>query len=360
MGEYDKKIKKNQELYKKRLTLDQINLNIMKEGKKMIKHLNTSCVFILDKKGSARSLSLETFQKKRTLPKNYWVHINLSEKEGNKWLRDKAGLDPEIFRLLSFTKHSRPRSLIEQNHLLLVLRTPNLAPRSEPDDLVFLRLWANESRLITTGTHPAIHFDSLEKQFNNKEGPKNIAELLITILDNVIMSTTNIVNDIEDKVDDLEEAIISKKASLSAYDDLSEILRQVVGIRRYLVPEREAIWNLSHKKARWFDHALEEGISNSFYRIERLIEDLDLQERRVRINQDVLTTEATKKTQKNLYMLSILAGLFLPLSFLASLFGMNVGGIPFSTEKYGLLAIVGLMILVVLICLYFFKKLKWL
>ena len=58
-------------------------------------------------------------------------------------------------------------------------------------------------------------------------------------------------------------------------------------------------------------------------------------------------------------MLSVIAGIFLPLSFLTGIFGMNLGGIPLNESPYGFLAINLIMVLFGLVILFLFKKLKW-
>ena len=61
-----------------------------------------------------------------------------------------------------------------------------------------------------------------------------------------------------------------------------------------------------------------------------------------------------------MYMLSVIATIFLPLSFLASLFGMNVGGIPFAKEPYGLALTVCFIVSIGLLLIYLFKRAHWL
>ena len=90
-----------------------------------------------------------------------------------------------------------------------------------------------------------------------------------------------------------------------------------------------------------------------------IVEDIDLLEKRIRVNQDAISHLEDKQTQRNMYMLSVIAGIFLPLSFLASVFGMNLGGIPLATEGYGFITIVVMMVLIGLIIWYLFKRLKW-
>ena len=77
------------------------------------------------------------------------------------------------------------------------------------------------------------------------------------------------------------------------------------------------------------------------------------------INMDELSNRVREQTQENMYMLSVLAAIFVPLTFITGLFGMNVGGIPLAQSENGLLFMsAGLLFLGILLAIIL-KKLKW-
>jgi len=316
-------------------------------------------ILLLDGNGKAKQITQKALNQWSEQQGTLWVHLNIAHPDALNWLNKKAGLEKWAQEALTNTEESRPRSVIHGDNLLLVLRTLNLTPRSEPDDLVFLRLFATSHRLITVSMHPALDFKEITKSFENNEGPTDINTLLDTILDTSLNLISDTISDLEDNLDDLEEQIIAGKINEHMSADLSEILRKCVVIRRYLSPEREALNALTRQKTNWFNEIMGQSAFDAWHRMERIIEDLDLLHDRTHINQEALTNEANKRSQRNMYMLSVMATLFLPLSFITGLFGMNVGGIPLSSSEMGLMIVTIIILLIGLFMLYIFKKLKW-
>jgi len=315
-------------------------------------------ILLLDGNGKAKQITQKALNQWSEQQGTLWVHLNIAHPDALNWLNKKSGLEKWAQEALTNTEESRPRSVIHGDNLLLVLRTLNLTPRSEPDDLVFLRLFATSHRLITVSMHPALDFKEITKSFENNEGPTDINTLLDTILDTSLNLISDTISDLEDNLDDLEEQIIAGKINEHMSADLSEILRKCVVIRRYLSPEREALNALTRQKTNWFNEIMGQSAFDAWHRMERIIEDLDLLHDRTHINQEALTNEANKRSQRNMYMLSVMATLFLPLSFITGLFGMNVGGIPLSSSEMGLMIVTIIILLIGLFMLYIFKKLK--
>lgn len=315
---------------------------------------------LLDGQGGANILNEEQIKTWQPQEGILWTHLNLSHPKAISFLKKDTMLDSWTKETLMNTNQSRPRSLIHKNGLLLVIRTVNLTPRSEPDDMVFLRLWATKERIITVRVHPAISFKEIMNDFHEHSGPKNTNELIEVILENTLNSTTDTISDLEEYLDEIEEKIISHHISMKLSDELSELMRRLVIMHRFLMPEREALDTLSRHPLPWFDKTMSHITKDSFHRMQRIVEDISLLKERIRINQDAINQYDVKQSQKNMYMLSVIATIFLPLSFLTGLFGMNVGGIPFSEEPYGLAITVGFITFIGGVLAYLFKRVGWL
>lgn len=315
---------------------------------------------LLDKHGGAQQLSQNEINYWHPDDGILWVHLNLTEPQAIQWILNDNYLNSWAKETLTDISESRPRATIHEDALLLVIRTINLTPRSEPDDMVFLRIFATQNRLISVRLNPALSFKDIKDTFNLKSGPKSVCELIEIILENTLDATVSAVSDIIEQVDEIEEEIIFHKIRPTLYDDLSELMRRVVIMHRFLAPERDALDTLTRRNLPWFDKNFERSTKDAFHRIQRIIEDIALLRERIRINQEALNQHSTKQSQKNMYMLSVIATIFLPLSFLTGLFGMNVGGIPFSQEPYGLAITVSFIALIGVLLAYLFKRIGWL
>jgi len=89
------------------------------------------------------------------------------------------------------------------------------------------------------------------------------------------------------------------------------------------------------------------------------VEDLDTIRERAQIVKDELANMLTDKLNKNTYMLSVIAAVFLPLGFLTGLLGINVGGIPGSDNEYAFVIFCSFLVAVVGVQIVIFKRLKW-
>ena len=88
-------------------------------------------------------------------------------------------------------------------------------------------------------------------------------------------------------------------------------------------------------------------------------EDLDVLRERSQILQDELTSALSSKLNKNLYILSVITALFMPLSFFSGLLGMNLEGIPGAHNPMSFTVACGIAFCIALAQVLIFKKLKW-
>jgi len=89
------------------------------------------------------------------------------------------------------------------------------------------------------------------------------------------------------------------------------------------------------------------------------LEDLDTARDRAGVAYEELTSRLAEQMNTRMYVLSLIAGLFLPLGFPTGLLGVNVGGIPLADDPMGFLEVVAFMLLMVLIQIVVFRHKKW-
>jgi zinc transporter len=136
--------------------------------------------------------------------------------------------------------------------------------------------------------------------------------------------------------------------------------RQAISLRRYLSPQREALSRLLTEKITWVDDADRLRLRETCDQLVRYLEDLDEARDRAAVTQEELVNRLSEQMNNKMYLLSIVAAIFLPLGFLTGLLGINVGGIPGAESKLGFAGFVLLLIGVVIVQIWFFKKKKWL
>lgn len=140
---------------------------------------------------------------------------------------------------------------------------------------------------------------------------------------------------------------------------LSQIRRQAVSLRRYLSPQREVVIRLSLERIPWMTDLIRSHFRELSDRVTRHVEDLDEVRERAAVTQEELLARSQERLNRNTYILSIVAAVFLPLSFLTGLLGINVGGIPGSDYPLAFLIVCGGLLLVGVVELAYFYWKRW-
>jgi|TARA_R110002110_G_scaffold58543_6_gene166300 magnesium transporter len=76
--------------------------------------------------------------------------------------------------------------------------------------------------------------------------------------------------------------------------------------------------------------------------------------------QDLFMTEVSFKMNKVMQLLTIISVIFIPLTFLAGVYGMNFENIPELKYKYSYFILWGVMLTILVFMIYYFRKKKWL
>jgi zinc transporter len=135
--------------------------------------------------------------------------------------------------------------------------------------------------------------------------------------------------------------------------------REILKLRRYLSPQRDALARLQTANVAWFGNDDRMRIREAHDKVMRYLEDLDSAKDRASVTHEALSNQLAEQMNSRMYILSLVAALFLPLGFLTGLLGINVGGIPLAEDPDGFLEIVIILVVLVAIQVYIFMRKKW-
>ena len=130
----------------------------------------------------------------------------------------------------------------------------------------------------------------------------------------------------------------------------------IIGLRRYVVPQRESLARLVIEKADWLSEIDRHRLRESTDRIGRCIDDLDATRDRAAVAQEELNARLSEQMNQTIYMMSIVATIFLPLGLLTGLLGINVGGIPGVDTKWAFAIVCGILAIIASIVYIVFKR----
>lgn len=313
--------------------------------------------FLLNGQGGAKSLTWEEMDAWKPEDGQLWAHFEYNHSSVKNWLLQKAGLDRVTVSALT-SDETRPRSVISDQGLLLFARAVNLNPGQEPEDMVSLRLFLDKNRLITTRRRRLLSIHDVRLELENKQGAKNLVDLVLRISDHIMDRIADVLDDLDEQIDKLEQQVVEVESRLLRAP-LSEIRREAIMLRRYIAPQREAFYRLYIEETPWFDNSARLHFREVTDRTIRYIEDLDSLRDRAAIVQEELMSRISEQMDKRMLVLSMAAVIFLPLTFVTGLLGMNVAGIPAATNKYAFAVVCIVLIGLSFLQLWIFKKKKW-
>ena len=286
--------------------------------------LNHLC--LLNGNGGCKRFAVDSLNDWKPEDGTLWLHFDFTDPEAQTWLENESGIDPlGVAALLEV--ESRPRLTRIGDAALMALRGVNHNPGATPDDMIGLRIWVEKDRVVTSFRRKLKSVDDVINDIAEGAGPSSAVEVVIEIARYLVMRMNDTVNSLEDLTGELEEEFI-EGASAETRFSLAKLRRQVIALRRYMAPQRDALSSLIGTKFTWISEDLRLSLRETNDRLSRHLEDLDAIRERAAVTQEEIQSRLAERQNVRMYVLSIVAAVFLPLGFLTGLLGINVGGIP--------------------------------
>lgn len=286
-----------------------------------------------------------------------WLHIDYAVPGANDWLTER-GLNPLVVESLTRFE-TRPRALKVDGGLLLNLRAINLNKGEEREDMVSLRFWIEPDRLISARQRRTLAVQDVRAEIEAASGPSSVQALVLALIERLADRVATYVDEIEERIVVFEEEVETKEPS-ELRNAVADLRRQIAMVRRFLAPQRDALETFYRIAEGVFSQAEIFAVREQSDRITRYVEDLDLVRERALVVQEELLNRINQEQNNRMYVLSIVAAVFLPISFISGFFGMNTAGLPGVEEDAATFLVIALMIMVTLGTLAYFRLRRWL
>jgi zinc transporter len=129
----------------------------------------------------------------------------------------------------------------------------------------------------------------------------------------------------------------------------------VTGVQTCALP----IWILAETIV-WLNERDKRQLHETANHLIRIVEDLDSIRDRALVAQEETFNQLSQQMNTKMYILSLMTAIFLPLTFLTGLLGINVGGVPGANYAYAFYVVSGLLLLLCVVQIFYFRKKKWL
>ena len=206
-------------------------------------------------------------------------------------------------------------------------------------------------------------FDSVRNRIKQGKGRiRNMQAdyLLYALMDAVVDHYFSIIETLGDKIEDFETAIFSGKVDDDISQKIQNLKREILRVRRAIFPLREVINRIEKNESNLIDKKTITYYRDIYDHLIQVTENIDIYREMIWSLMDMYMTTISNKMNEVMKVLTIMASIFIPLTFIAGIYGMNFEYIPELKYKYSYFILWGVMILLFIGMLIYFKRKKWL
>ncbi|WP_208353524.1 zinc transporter ZntB [Pseudaestuariivita rosea] len=288
----------------------------------------------------------------------FWLHLKADAPDTRDWMMTHLPFVSPYATEALLAAETRPRAKVTDDALLVILRGVNTNQGQDPDDMVSVRLWISAQGVVSLALRRLSSIEELSQAVEKGRGPDTPGAFLHALIEKIGHYIERFLRDLDDETDAIENAILDKPDSVLRLR-IAEARRQVVTFRRYIAPQRDAVSDILRAGLPFISEADRRSLSESNDRLIRTIEDLDAIRERLQVVKDELANVLADRLNRNLYLLSIISAIFLPLGFLTGLMGINLGGMPGASAASAFWIFTGALIVLAVIQVIIFRWRRW-
>lgn len=188
---------------------------------------------------------------------------------------------------------------------------------------------------------------------------RKVDYLAYALADNIVDQYYLLLDRIDVVLDDLEEEILSK-ANRDSKSKIHNLRLQTIMLRKTIAPLRDAIGQFSRSDSALLNEGTAVFIRDLHDHTLQVMENIDTVRDMMNGLYDLYLSEISFKMNSIMQVLTIISTIFIPLTFLAGVYGMNFEYMPELSWRYGYFYTWGVMILVGAGLIYYFRRRNWL
>ncbi|MCG6942826.1 MAG: hypothetical protein LJE69_16435 [Thiohalocapsa sp.] len=282
----------------------------------------------LDGRGGGTPISWrELAERDPAAPEQIWVHLILRHPNALRWLREDSGLDELTVDALTAT-NAGPRLVRRADTLLLLLKGIEQSSTARPGDMVAARLWTDGRLLISGQQERLLAVQDLHRALAHGTGPCDIGEIIADLADLLMTHTDDVLEELEEATRRIGRAANRARHTEDLVAELATLRRRMIRMRFHLQPQRRALADLAGGGPHWLRDEPRRAVREVADRCLHAIDGLSAAGEITEITQDEILQRSSETTERRVYSLTIITAIFLPLSFITGLLGVNVAGIP--------------------------------
>ncbi|MFM2100919.1 MAG: hypothetical protein RLZZ366_2458 [Pseudomonadota bacterium] len=285
-----------------------------------------------------------------------WLHLDGREEDAHAWVSAAQDI-PDIARAALLASETRPRSDLIGDGAIINLRGLGKTPQDDPDSLVSTRFWAEAGRVISLGYRSSVALDEVIDKFLG--GAVHDPGDLLSAFSGAI--TDGLDPDVAGLGDTLDaiEVNLETKGLWAMRRKVGRVRAQAIDYRRFVAPQRSALERLAAATVDWLDDDDRLHLREASDRFARMAEELEAVRERAAIVHEELTDLRAEQMDGRSLLISIAALVFLPLTFITGVFGMNFKYMPWLDSNWGFWGTMAVCLIITLGGIIWFFRHRW-
>jgi magnesium transporter len=290
-----------------------------------------------------------------------WINIDgLANTEVIEKIGRHFSIHPLILEDLLNTDQ-RPKMEDLEDYLYLNLKMLMLPEGSRDIKVEHVSLIIGKNYLISFQEDIGDVFDPVRERIRKeggrvrKSGPDYLAYSLI---DNIVDNYFGVMEKIEEWVESLEEELVVN-ATRESLQKINRLKKDMIFLRKAVWPLREMILALERMESPLIRQDTRIYLRDVYDHAIQVIDTLETFRDMVSGMIDIYLSSLSFKMNEIMKVLTLIATIFIPLTFVAGVYGMNFRNMPELGWEFGYYAVWGIMITIVVIMLVYFRKREW-
>lgn len=290
-----------------------------------------------------------------------WFNVNgLHEVETIQKIGSHFGIHPLVMEDILNTGH-QPKSEIFDDYIFTIIKM--IKYKTEVKELEFeqVSIILGKNFVITFQERDGDIFEPIRKRIQNPKSRlrRNGADYLTyALLDVVVDNYYLIMEQLEETMESLEEAVLQKPDE-SLMRDIQKTKKEIILLRKSIWPLRETIDDLMTEDSNLIKEFTIPYLRDLYDHTIHVVESIEMFRDLVSGIMDLYLSNMSNRMNEVMKILTIVASIFIPLTFIAGIYGMNFENMPELKWSFGYPLIWILMVLIGVISVIFFKKRKW-
>ena len=184
--------------------------------------------------------------------------------------------------------------------------------------------------------------------------------LLYVLIDAIVDHYFSVIEVLGNKIEDFETDIFSGHVTEDISQNIQNLKREILRLRRSIFPLREIINRIEKNESNLINKKTITYYRDIYDHLIQVSENIDIYREMIWSLMDMYMTTISNKMNEVMKVLTIMASIFIPLTFIAGIYGMNFEYIPELKYKYSYFILWGVMVVLFIGMLFYFKRKKWL